>query len=95
MIYPSLDPSELILKGSWVQVGKDIVADATASRIDFLTKNVLTKIAVDSSGWATLYRDAIDGRYWELIYPDSYEHGGGAPMLACLGIEEIKLRYGI
>lgn len=93
MTYPSLDASEFILKGDWVREGLDIVADETACRIGYLTRNILVKVAVDFSGWATLYRDATDGRYWELTYPDSYEHGGGAPMLACLEIEEIKLRY--
>lgn len=94
-VYPVLESSEFLLTGKWVTKGGSVVADDTSRRIEFLISDVLVQVATDDSGWVVLYKDPGDGRYWELSYPDSGEHGGGAPLLRCLGVEEVKQRYGI
>jgi hypothetical protein len=42
-----------------------------------------------------LYVDASDGRYWELIYPDSQLHGGGPPTLRNLSEASARKKYRI
>lgn len=92
--YPLLTSSETILKGKWIVSGSRVVADDISLRIEFLITNVLVHIATDDDGWMVLYKDMKDNRYWELSYPDSGEHGGGAPMLRYLDGDEVNCRYG-
>lgn len=92
--YPLLTDSDIFLKGSWFTSNGIVVADDTSRRIEFLIKSVLVQVGVDSSGWMTLYQDLGDGRYWELSYPDSSAHGGGAPMLRCLSADDVRRNYG-
>jgi hypothetical protein len=94
-VYPLLTSSETLLEGKWVTTGGSVVADDTSRRIEFLITNILVQVATDDSGWMVLYKDPRDSRYWDLSYPDSGEHGGGAPLLRCLGVDEVKHRYGI
>jgi hypothetical protein len=82
------------LLGSWVVVEGKVTADPTAERIEALIYEGLEKIAVDATGWETLYRDPDDGRYWELTYPQSEMHGGGPPRLTCLSPERARAKYG-
>ena len=66
MISPmaELAPEEVDLRGDWiVQKDRSVVADAAEQRIEWLTKEKLQRIANDSSGWETLYRDPRDGRF--------------------------------
>ncbi len=91
--YPLLTPLETMLEGKWLSLGNSLVPDNTSLRIEFLTSHALVKLANDSSGWLVLYRDPQDSRYWELSYPDSGEHGGGAPLLRCLDVDEVNRRY--
>jgi hypothetical protein len=42
-----------------------------------LALSKLEKLGHDPSGWDTLYRDPATGALWEVIYPQSYMHGGG------------------
>jgi hypothetical protein len=88
-----ISPQETELVGKWESAGGTIRADAAAARIKELTKTYLTKLAVVESGWATLYRDPIDLRLWELTYPQGEMHGGGPPMLQCLSTEEAQAKY--
>jgi len=46
-------------------------------------------------GWSRLYLDPVDGRYWELIYPQSEIHGGGPPRLAHISADAAKIKYGV
>jgi hypothetical protein len=85
------DETELI--GSWDIRGRSVVADGVSLRIDALTNSLLKEVAVSDDGWATLYVDPKDGRYWELTYPDNESHGGGAPKLSVLLPERAKLKY--
>lgn len=91
--YPELSPSESSLEGRWISSGSTVVADYTTNRIEHLVNNVLVQVANDDTGWMTLYRDPADGRYWELSYPDSSSHGGGAPLLKLLSQKEAKNVY--
>ncbi len=93
--YALLKPSEKFIEGKWVFTGDSVVADDMCHRIDFLKKNILIKMATDASGWQVLYKDPGDGRYWELSYPDSGWHGGGAPALKCIDHDTAKREYGV
>jgi len=79
-----LEPHETHLKGKWVLSGTTLVPDEVCCRIEYLKAHVLNKIAVDTSGWQTLYRDPSDGRYWELLFPDGETQDGGPPELKCV-----------
>ncbi len=89
-----LAPDESDLRGDWlVQKDRSVVADATEQRIEWLTKQKLQRIARDSSGWETLYRDPRDGRLWELTYPQSEMHGGGSRRLHVVLRDEAAIKY--
>ena len=89
-----LAPDEVDLRGDWVvQKDRSVVADATDKRIDWLIAEKLERIANDSSGWETLYRDPRDGRLWELTYPRGEMHGGGPRRLHVLSREEAAAKY--
>ena len=76
-----INSEEILLMGSWKMSDGKVVADEVCSRIETLKSSYLKKIAVDKSGWETLYQDPNDNRYWLLIYPNSENQGGGAPTL--------------
>jgi len=87
-----IKPEETDLLGKWEVVDGQVVSDATAERINVLVDKYLEKVA--GSGWETLFRDPRDGRYWELIYPESSWHGGGPPRLTYLSKEQARGKYG-
>jgi len=89
-----LAPEEVDLRGNWVvQKDRSVVADATERRIEWLTTQKLERIANDSSGWETLYRDPRDGRLWELTDPQSGSQGGGPRHLHVLSRDEATAKY--
>lgn len=85
---------ETAIRGSWAQSGKDVLADDACRRIDELVQTYLEKIGHDASGWDALYRDPADGRYWELVYPESDLHGGGPPTLLNTSPDHARSKYG-
>jgi hypothetical protein len=88
-----LEDKETDLIGEWIINDGKVAGDATCERIESLISNYLEKIA--GGGWDTLYKDPHDGRYWELVYPQSQMHGGGPPRLTNLLPGQAKLKYGI
>ncbi len=95
MIERLLDPRESMIEGGYTYVGGILEFDANALRIEWLIENSLKKVTTDTSGWYILYQDLTDKRYWELSYPQSELHGGGAPRLEYINIEKAKLKYPI
>jgi hypothetical protein len=87
-------PEETEISGGWMMTQDGVVVDGSCQRIHDLVKSHLVKLGHDSSGWDTLYRNAADGRLWELTYPHSEMHGGGPPQLRWLSSEEAKRKYG-
>lgn len=85
------DENKLI--GKHVFLNGKVVADETVQRIDYLKNNVLLVVAYSDDGWSTLLRDPTDGRLWELVYDDSGSHGGGAPSLIHLTLDNAKNKY--
>ncbi|CAH1649613.1 Imm27 family immunity protein [Chelatococcus asaccharovorans] len=63
--------------------------------MNYLTYDYLTKIAVAPEGWAVLFQDPADGRYWELTHPLGHMHGGGPPRLCNITADEAGRRYGV
>jgi hypothetical protein len=90
-----LHPEETELLGEWVAQDNSIHADEVSERIKALIKHCLKEVAVSDNGWEILYKDMADSRYWELSYPNSEFHGGGAPKLAVISLEETKLKYNL
>lgn len=89
-----LQPGETRLDGQWeIRSGRP-VKDSTCERIEALIQN-LERVGVDESGWDTLYRDPLDGRYWELTYLHSEMHGGGPPSLLQVPNELLASKYRI
>jgi immunity protein 27 of polymorphic toxin system len=89
-----LKPNETDLLGKFLIVDGTVIGDTTTERIEVLVKELLGKIAVDATGWETLYRDPSDGRYWELTYPQGEMHGGGPPRLTYLSDDQARAKYG-
>lgn len=87
-------PTETCLTGKWLSKDGHVVADETCARIEELTRTSLQGLGRDASGWDALFVDTADGRLWELIYPESGQHGGGAPELRYLTVEQAKEKYG-
>ena len=88
-----LQPDEIVLTGNWLVEGERVVADDVCRRIEWLVESQLERLATDSSGWDTLYRDPRDGRLWEHIYPQSEMHGGGPPQLKVVSAESAAAKY--
>ena len=91
----NIPPDETEIRGSWITRGQEVVADDNCHRIEHLIKNCLEEVGSDASGWDTLYRDPVDGRHWELLYPQSDMHGAGPPLLRHVGCDEARAKYGV
>lgn len=90
-----LSKNETKLIGRWYFENNQMTSDEVCKRIDWLKTNHLKKLATDVTGWDVLFVDPIDGRYWELIYPNSEMHGGGPPTLINIPIETARTKYSI
>lgn len=88
-----LQPHETDLVGKWIAEGGKVRADSTCERIKQLVAHSLQQVATDKSGWDVLYRDPLDGRYWEHTYPHGEMHGGGPPRLSVIGAEQARAKY--
>jgi hypothetical protein len=95
-IFRPLEPNETDLIGDWIVQDGKTAGDVTCGRIDWLIANRLTKVgsSLAGGGWETAYEDPTDGRIWERTYPRGETHGGGAPRLHVLTIDDYKRRYG-
>jgi len=72
-----------------------VVQDSVCERIQWLTDSYLDLVVVDGDNWSALYRSPDDGSYWELTYPKSHMHGGGAPCLKLLSYDFAINKYKI
>jgi hypothetical protein len=89
----SINSNETKIIGEWIVENGKVVADAAALRIEELVKNGLVELGSAEGGWYVLYFDKSDGRYWEKSYPNSHQHGGGAPSLINLSLDEAVKKY--
>lgn len=88
-----IEPYETNITGHNILVQGKVVGDDATQRIFDLINGYLIKLGHDQSGWDTLYQDPNDGRLWELIYPQSELHGGGAPTFVIISQDEAALKY--
>lgn len=88
-----LSEQENLLIGKIVfnEVNNMFELDEQGKRIEYLISNYLIKVKSDESGWFVLYKDPMDGRFWELSYPNSEQEGGGAPTLILLKPNSIEM----
>ena len=90
-----LQANETLLDGNWFVQNGRVVVDDVSKQIEWLIKSSLERLADDSSGWDTLYRDPQNGRFWECTYPHSEMHGGGPPRLKVISPEIAFKKYGV
>ena len=90
-----IDGNETLIEGNWEFVDGRMIPNSAVKRIRSLINDELTKIAVASSGWETLYRDPHDGRFWELTYLHGEMHGGGPESLRFIDVHGAEQKYGI
>jgi hypothetical protein len=90
---PRILPHETEIIGSWLVEGTRTRADKAAARIESLVNSYLVEVGRSDDGWSVLYEDPADNRYWELTYPESASHGGGAPRLVVISGDEAKVRF--
>lgn len=88
-----LTPAETELRGSWITIDRQVVADPIARRIENLIAHDLVEVGSADGGWSKLYQDPVDRRYWELTYPESETQGGGAPVLRHLDSDAAMDKY--
>lgn len=91
----TIRPEETEIRGHWIARPGGVEGDQNCQRIEELVGGHLRRMGSDASGWDVLYVDPTDGRYWELIYPESHLHGGGPPLLRHLARDEAKQKYGV
>jgi len=89
-----LSPAEILLTERFVLVDDHLTRDGTGERIEVLINSYLQRLTSASDGWDTLYCDPADGRFWELVYPESHMHGGGPRELRCLATDQAATKYG-
>lgn len=82
------------IDGGWVFQNGLVVENDNSKLISNLVSSYLIKVGRDESGWESLYMDPLDERLWELTYPESGQHGGGAPRLDCVSNELENRKYG-
>jgi|SRR5579863_1082471 len=88
-------PDETELVGRWIREEGNVVADDTAKRVTTLIRDWLEPVAGANRGWERLLRDPSDGRFWEVIYPQSEMHGGGPPTLRVVSGDDVRAKYGV
>jgi len=89
----TIQSNESKICGRWALEDGRLVADVTTKRIYHLVENDLVEIGRSEDGWSVLYLDKRDGRYWELNYPDSDQHGAGPPCLESLTRDLALAKY--
>ncbi|WP_043585648.1 Imm27 family immunity protein [Geminisphaera colitermitum] len=92
-----LQSHETDLVGKWIAEGRQVKADTTCERIEWLITHQLQQVAFSPQwgAWETLFQDPDDGRFWERTYPDSHMHGGGPPRLSVRSLEQVRAKYQI
>lgn len=90
----NLRPDETRLVGGIVVNGGRIDWDPVSRRIHELTQGPLILLGSVDAGWSKLYYDPVDGRMWELTFPQSEMHGGGPPTLTFIDQGTARFRYG-
>ena len=90
-----LTSTEVLINGTWIEKEGDVYGDEACKRIEWLTENVLEKLANsrEFGAWETLFRDPEDGRLWERFYPHGEMHGGGPPALRVIGETDARCKY--
>ena len=91
--FADLGPDERELAATRGQDGSGRFTDPVDARIMWLVSRRLTLVATGDGGWAQLYRDPRDDRYWELTFPQGSLHGGGPRRLAQVSAEQVRARY--
>jgi len=89
-----INSNEIEIRGNWIFIGSSVEADNETKRIEKLIRKYLIEVSVAGDGWEKLFQDPEDKRYWELTYPESEMHGGGAPLLRNISEMEAKKKYG-
>ncbi len=95
LYWMKIEAHETIIESDSTLVGSEEEARRANLRILHLTHHHLVKTATANEGWAILYQDPTDQRYWELTFPKSYYHGCGPRKLSYLSNPDATLKYNI
>lgn len=76
------------LREVWRVLDGKVIAEGDSAIIKDWLATKLDQVAVDWSGWITLYRHRGTGQFWELSYPNGEMHGGGPRLLRHLQIND-------
>ena len=85
-----LGADEVELRGRFEEGG---APDEVERRIRWLVAHRLDAVACADGGWEWLFRDARDGRLWELTFPEGSLHGSGPRRLTVATREHAAARY--
>lgn len=89
----SIGPHAIEIIGSWTLVNGRMTDDEASRRVRSLIETELLYVSTSRDGWEKLYRDARDGRYWELTYPHGEMEGGGPQALFAISSEAVRQKY--
>lgn len=90
-----LRPEDRLLRGLWIDLGSRMEKDGGWQRIDWLTAECLEEVARSGDGLATLYRDPLDGRYWEKTALRPELGDNSPPCLVLIEAAAAEARYGV
>jgi hypothetical protein len=85
-----LSNEETMIRGYWLDLGSRMVPDSGWERINQLTEQ-MELLTTSADGATKLYRDPVDGRFWERT-PVSPTLPQGPPVLSV--ITEVLARAG-
>lgn len=86
---------EVEIRGLWFADGGRMTSDDACKRVQRLTAEYLQEVARAKRGWEKLYRDPVDGRYWEISYPFGGGQAAGPATLRCVELAAVQERYGL
>jgi hypothetical protein len=67
--------------------------DDMGQRIERLMRHYLVRLLAGPKD-GVLFRDSLDGRFWELQCPPAEPHGFTLPELVCIPAAEAERKYG-
>ena len=68
--------------------------DDTGKRMERLMQHYLLKLGAGPKDGDVLFRDPMDGRFWEWVCPAAEPHGFTLPELVCIPAAEAERKYG-
>lgn len=91
--FEDLAPGESMLRGRWLSTAAGPVPDAVEQRIRWLVAHRLDPLGSATDGWDWLFRDRVDGRLWELTFPEGMLLHSGPRLLRVIDAATSSAKY--